>query len=1256
LKPFLKIFLRKNLYVLLAAVFLLIAGYLTNFILKSNFTDTYWRNSIQNFLQEREKDFIVVTKNDSLVQNLAGQQFGKDELSLLTAKKYTLLLYEKESGKYTLKFWNSQQVLPPDSLLNLTDGNYFFSFQNGQYEFVKRKLAGVNRRITAVALIPLRSQYYIAISGFKPEFVNFPAAENRFHITQSHTGFPVVSYFGNTLFFLEKKAGASANSNNWISLVLILISILLLLMLVHNLSQSIVEDFGSLRGILFLICVVVLFRAVMYLFPGLFNLRQFELFDPAIYSSSFVLSSLGDLLINSLLLCWIILFVKLEIGDYKFPLFRNKFKKWVSVIVVLVSILFITFEFSNIVRSLVADAVADARISFSVTNFFSLTAYSFIGFIVLATLALSYFIITQILLNIISSLVDVNNFLVYIIIAFTGLLLLTFAVKDPEQVSLDVIVLIWLLVYIWLMQRKLFSSLNLRLNVSEVLFWLFIFSASISSIIFFENKKIEIVQRQRTAERISEQTDPSSERLFSIAIAYIDNDFLFTNFGRLKDVSANAFLKDSLINSSYSTYRKKYDMKIFTYDSLEKPLYNAQPVSYDTLNTIFNIQGKAAGMDGLRYYEKSFDKYTYIYKKAIRNPLGKSIGYIFILSDLKNDKGDELSPELFQQKREFFPEYSPVYSYAVYNKGELIDYGNNYPFPSFLTEEQIPKVDFERRANGSYDELWHRVTNDKIVVIAKKDNALIEAVTLFAYLFNAFIILLVVVRLAAMLITTRLHFSRLRPYIQSNIRTQIHTAIIFISLFSFVVIGTATIFFFIERYERSNQNKLSDAIKVGVRELQDNISPPVFNDSLQEYVFSPKENMGNILNTLAEIHGIALNLYNLDGDLKVSSNPFVYDKGILSKKMDPIAYYNLHDKNVVEFFNNEKMARISYLSIYCPLRDDRGNAYAYLNIPSFTTRDELKQEISNFLVAIIILNAFIYLIAGTIALFLTNRITSSFTLISEKMRQVNLGKTNEQVEWNRDDEIGGLVREYNKMVKQLEESAAALGKSEREGAWREMARQVAHEIKNPLTPMKLSIQYLQKAIDNDTTNVKEMTASVAKTLVEQIDHLAKIAADFSQFANIGNPKLEAFDLHDMLYSLSSLYETTENMLFKWVPVHKKIMLYADKTQLNRLFTNLLQNAVEACENNDKKVVSISEELSGDNIIIKVSDNGEGIPLQTRSKIFMPNFTTKSSGTGLGLAMSKTIVEQAKGKIWFETQEKAGTTFFVELPVMEVSSQ
>jgi nitrogen fixation/metabolism regulation signal transduction histidine kinase len=240
------------------------------------------------------------------------------------------------------------------------------------------------------------------------------------------------------------------------------------------------------------------------------------------------------------------------------------------------------------------------------------------------------------------------------------------------------------------------------------------------------------------------------------------------------------------------------------------------------------------------------------------------------------------------------------------------------------------------------------------------------------------------------------------------------------------------------------------------------------------------------------------------------------------------------------------------------------------------------------------------------------------------------------------------------MVKKLEESAVALAKSEREGAWREMARQVAHEIKNPLTPMKLSIQYLQKAIDNNSANVKEMASSVAKTLVEQIDHLSKIASDFSQFANIGNPKKEVFDLHEMLYSLTSLYETTENLLFKWVPVYQRIMVYADKTQLNRLFTNLLQNALEACDSNSRRVISVSEEMGNESIIVKVTDNGEGIPVDMWSKIFIPNFTTKSSGTGLGLAMSKTIVEQAKGRIWFETTEGEGTTFYVELPILRAT--
>jgi nitrogen fixation/metabolism regulation signal transduction histidine kinase len=366
--------------------------------------------------------------------------------------------------------------------------------------------------------------------------------------------------------------------------------------------------------------------------------------------------------------------------------------------------------------------------------------------------------------------------------------------------------------------------------------------------------------------------------------------------------------------------------------------------------------------------------------------------------------------------------------------------------------------------------------------------------------------------------------------------------------------------------------------------------------------------------------------------------------------MDPLAFYRLSRLNQVEHVQEEHIANLSYLSIYAPVRDKQGGVSAYLSIPYFTSQPELEQEISNFIVTVINLNAFILLIAGLIALFITNRITRSFSIISDKMKEVNLGRLNEEIVWNRNDEIGDLVKEYNKMVAKLEESAEALAKTEREGAWREMARQVAHEIKNPLTPMKLSIQYLQKSINSNHPNVKELSANVASTLVEQIDHLSKIAADFSQFANISYTNMEEFDVHEILRSLHELYRSDENIEFTWRPIAIRLIVNADKTQMNRLFTNLFANAVEACEGRQCRI-EVSEQLIEGKARISIKDNGEGIPVEMQSRIFMPNFTTKSSGTGLGLAMCKSIVEQVKGKIWFETQKGSGTIFHVELPLV-----
>ena len=1246
---------RRNIYILLTAFGLFLTGYFLNLYFSGDNSVRQLRNSIQSFLQDRERDFDSLSRDTAFLRRLAYKRYSKKELDRIVDKKYGLFLYGSDSvgaGLY-LQFWNDQRSLPTTAMINGPDTAGFIHLANGQYEYIKRTEFGADHKAhLVIGLIPIRWQYYITLSNLSPEFVDFPSAEKRVEIVPAKTDLPVVSSRGSVIFYLSRKADYQAPAHVWLIPLMILLGLLLVLIIIHNIAHSVSQRWGTTWGIVFLVSTIVMMRAIVYLAPDLLNLRQFDLFDPTIYSSSIILNSLGDLVINSFLFCWIIMFVRRELHDYTIPQSVHRWKNWLLLTIGLALLVLTTFLFANIVQSL----VTDAKISFNVTNFFSLLKnYSFIGFLALAALALGYFFLSQVLFQLIGYLIRSLSIVLYIITATIGLLVLTF-IQRAETVELDIFVLIWLLCYVWLMQRRIFFDLRFRLNVSEVLFWLFIFSMSISAVILFENRKMTEAQRQDMAERLGKQSDPSNETSLSIYFSYIDNDFLTANFKRFHDQYENQQIKDSISNKYFPAYQDNFDTRLYTFDGDEKPLYNEPPVSYDTLNTTFTVQGKSTDITDLRYVERSFDKFAYIYKKTVKNDsTGKVAGYLFILSEPKSQKsGDALVPELFHQRSEDLPEY-----YAIYNKRELVTPGGggDYPFSTHLTEAQVPKSDFVHIKREGYDELWHRVSDDNFVVVVRRDNSSIEDITLFAYLFSAFLFLVALFRGTALLIWSRLHWSQLKTYWQMNIRSQIHTTIIFISLFSFVVIGVATIIFFINRYNRNNLSRLDKAMQIMVSEVQSKLSAPVgYSVDGRLYYQGSRTELQGLIEEIAQVHGTDINIYDLDGNLQVSSNLFVYNKGILSKKMNPVAYYNLHQLNVIQFPHYEQIGGISYISIYRPLRDDEGNAIAYLNIPSFTSPDELKEEISNFLVTIINLNAFIFLIAGTIALFLTNRITSSFLLISQKMQEVNLGGTNEAIEWIRNDEIGGLVKEYNKMVKKLEESAAALAKSEREGAWREMARQVAHEIKNPLTPMKLSIQYLQKAIDNNSPNVKEMAGSVAKTLVEQIDHLSKIASDFSQFANIGNPKKEVFDLHEMLYSLTSLYETTENLLFKWVPVHQRIMVYADKTQLNRLFTNLLQNALEACDGSNRRVISVSEEMGDETIIVKVTDNGEGIPLEMQSKIFIPNFTTKSSGTGLGLAMSKTIVEQVKGKIWFETVEGEGTTFYVELPILRATTQ
>lgn len=1206
---------------------------------------------LEKYLHRQQKDFNEFLSDNSLIQRLVEKKESLQEFEKISAKGYGIYVMAKNvSGKTDLKFWSEQLVLPPPETYTMEDGEYFEKLANGYYLVSKNTLSQSDAygKTLVYALFPIQSAFFIETEYLPHQFAYSKTAAKKVLISEKPTDFPVKSMYGKTIFYLDKKMSGAVPYNDRLTIILRLSAVFLLLLFFHLLAESVVRKWGALRGISLLTVSLVALRLSVYFFPSLFNLRQFELFNPAIYGSNMALRSLGDLLINAAFFCWIILFAwsKFQHQENLVTILPRPLK-WPAGIGALCLLILSTFLLATVVRSMM---VADSKISFDVTNFFSMNQYTVIGFVVLACLSFSYYYFTQLLFRFIFPLFKGQTIIVYFIIGFAGLLYLTIRSGDPT-VLFYLPVLLWLLLYTWLVSRQGILFSRFRISIAGIIFWIFIFSASIAAIMFSENKKVEWERRKLYVEKLVDQTDPSSERLLSIALQYLDKSFLADNFYRFADSIKGKTFRDSIITENYSGYLNKYDTRLYVYNANDKGLYNEDSLSYDGISTM-TAQAAPTRIPDIYYYENSFDKFTYITKRIVRNDAGGKIGSLFIISNPKKYSSEALFPELFKQKQSD-PENSPIYSYAIYNNKRLISPSNKYPFATSLTDGEIPNGEFEKRMNGDFDELWYRASNEKIVVMARKRDTTIETITLFSYIFCSFLFMVAFVQFISLVLKAGYNPKELRKLLQFNIRSQVHSTIISISVISFLVIGVATISFFISRYNRNNNDKLSRTMKIMVNEMQKKQATySTFDSTIKIYDSIDNNALKKLVDEVSDIHDVNVNVYDLGGNLKVSSEPNVYSKGVLSTKMDPSAFYHLSRLRQVQHAQEERIGNLSYLSMYAPVRDEDGKVYTYLNIPYFTSQQELSQEISNFLVAIINLNAFIFLIAGVISLFITNRITRSFTFISDKMKEVNLGKKNEAISWKREDEIGELVKEYNKMVAKLGESAEALAKSEREGAWREMARQVAHEIKNPLTPMKLSIQYLQKSIDNNYPNIKELSGSVAKTLVEQIDHLSKIAADFSQFANIGNVSAELFDLHDVIGSLKELYSQNPNVKIDWKPVPDKIMLRADKTQMNRLFTNLFANAVDACNGNGNGLcrIEVNEEQNSGAIKVSVKDNGEGIAPEMESKIFIPNFTTKSSGTGLGLAMCKGIVEQAKGKIWFETGKQRGTTFHVLLPL------
>jgi signal transduction histidine kinase len=477
-----------------------------------------------------------------------------------------------------------------------------------------------------------------------------------------------------------------------------------------------------------------------------------------------------------------------------------------------------------------------------------------------------------------------------------------------------------------------------------------------------------------------------------------------------------------------------------------------------------------------------------------------------------------------------------------------------------------------------------------------------------------------------------------------NLNQKIQLLLVSLTLLTMVLFALATRYYIEAKYTEKNERLISEKMQSVLQELESKLGEE------EQLSYDIGEYINRLLSRFSYIFFTDINLYSPEGNLIGSSQMRMFNEGLLSRKMHPDAYAHMNYLKEVEFIQEEYVGNLNYLSVYAPFYGVDGELLGYANLPYFARQTELTQEISNFLIAVVNLFVLLFVLSIVIGLFVSQWITLPLRSLRESLAAIELGKASRLIGYSGKDEIGLLVEEYNAKVAELEMNAERLARSERESAWREMAKQVAHEIKNPLTPMKLSVQHLQRNLLQEGEVDRERIQKLTNNLVDQIDSLSAIASAFSNFARMPQAHKEIVNLKDLIQKTMDLFDGFDKIEFETkILVEGTAEIEADRDQILRVMNNLVKNAVQSIPAEQKGKIEVVLKRENDGFRCDVKDNGIGISANQRDKIFVPNFTTKSRGMGLGLAMSKNMVEQSGGKIWFESKPGQGSVFSIWFP-------
>lgn len=1181
------------------------------------------------------------------------------------------LEYDK-TGK--LISWTRNEYLPKEKeirrLENLNQDRILRLGRNAYYQYRRQDTSGVH-----VVLIPLHIGYDIENRFLVPFTYLGRWTHESAWLTNQHKKFlRVTTMIGDQGIQIHDVDGLPTysidgipiepyrhTSRRWVVLLLILGAVSLCIYLRFYTLQH-----WQLRYIIngVLLLSVLALRYLLKLFDLPRDYINLQVFSPNILSfNEYFAPSLGELTINLLvvlIVSWILyihFFRLLNIGYRKIS--NVKVLPWIALIVSIGISTFLLKIYFDIFSSITLNSRVDVEFS----NIFKTNLYSFlilldVGLLLLAISLIQFSILK---FNVYFSGKFGYSSRIVLPQLFLALAFNIFWFKYDLKISLLATVALFMLCVV--LYRRLFENI-LHQDLLNYLFIIFAFS-----IIVCYNVVQGIDLRKRDDARRLADTVLSSE-LDNIVSGY---DFSLITLDRelekieqkRRELGKTSDLVEHIRGYFRATNFKGYDIRLFAYDTRGrrignsdiKPIYDlTSDISIDLWAEKIQFANTVEGPHTMYRISNTENRFADIYLGQFDLDLGRYGKINFVLELVPRQREvDGLYPFLSVDENVYEDtRLRNSFDLALYQDGSLYYHQGKSEF-QIQYEPDTTQRETEGRKNPEqaiinkgkkYIQYVQTDKDEKTVVIRFPVTTNFGVITLFSFIFYFYILGTLGILVLPVWMLRSLRMRKINYYFP--LRAKIRFGLLIISVLPMLGI-IAFLYPFIEQRftEQAKTELLDEAERLNRFIGREFIN--MENDKLRKYKL--QKDLVQQIKELEYTTKNDVNLFDANGRRIASTQYDTWNEGLSSDLMDANAYNRLRGGTLVDIVVEERISNLTYYSGYRSILGNNNMPIGFINVPYVAKQDQLEDQVLDFLSYLANIYLLVFLLINAGAVIVSNAITQPLSMIQQRLSAIKLGSPNQKIDYDSQDEIGEIVRTYNQMVKQLAQSEKRLAKTERELAWRQMARQVAHEIKNPLTPMKLSIQHLTRAWKEQHHKLDNIFPRTMKTLLAQIDTMVRIANSFSEFAKMPDPTRIKMSLNEVLLEVIDLYAQSEEAVWLIDVPQDNFSVMADRDQIARCFQNLIKNALQAIEKDG--MIQISMKIKSRMAIVAIRDNGKGMSEEVQARAFEPSFSTKSSGMGLGLAMVKRIVEISGGRIHFESEIGEGTTFFVELPAADI---